>query len=239
MSEKLQLPSVTLICIDCVNANRAVSVLELCKDKADFGAVKLLTSLPIEYQHKIEIPPLNTLVAYSIFMLTKVHEFINTEHLLVVQRDGFILNPQSFNQEWLTYDYIAPIFVQYNHVGSGGFSLRTNRMMQEVSASMPHWDWSQEKADEIQRVASYYEDGVISFTKRKRPFKIAPLEEAANFAQGGNRDPKYYRPHPFGYHGLWSSINVETGLVQPVCEHTEGNCECVMGFKNYLKGMEV
>ena len=238
MSEKLQLPSVTLICIDCVNANRAVSVLELCKGKADFGAVKLLTSLPIDYQHKIEIPPLNTLVAYSIFMLTKVHEFINTEHLLIVQRDGFILNPESFNPLWLTYDYIGPLFVQYNHVGSGGFSLRTKALMQNTARNTPEWDWSQRQADEIQKEQQYYEDGVICLSGRYSSFKIAPLEEAAKFAVGGNRDPKYHVDKPFGFHGVWNRIDHSTGKVSAVCEHEQGNCECTSGHVEFLSNME-
>lgn len=231
---KLQLPSVTLLICDCLNANRAINVLEHCKKMADFGAVKLLTSIPVQYEHRIKIMPLNTLIVYSIFMLTKVNQYIETEHVLVVQRDGWILNPQSFKPEWLELDYIAPLFVQYDFVGSGGFSLRSKRLMDNVTASMPEWDGTQKQADEIQKTLSYYEDGEICLTKKFSQFKFATLEQAADFSQGGNRNPVYYRERPFGFHGTWQNINHETGVVSPVCEHTDLNCECNIDHVNFL-----
>jgi hypothetical protein len=226
MSDKLQLPSVTLICIDGLNANRAIKVLEHCKSLCDFGAVKLLTHIPCEYEHKVKIMPLNSLVAYSIFMLTKLHNYIDTPNVLIVQRDGWILNPQSFNPEWLNLDFIGPIFVQYDKVGSGGFSLRSRYLMQEIAKTVPEWDGTQKHADEIQDTLGYYEDGVICLSERKNQFKIASLEQAAMWAQGGNRNPVYYREYPFGYHGTWQNINHETGKVYPVCEHEKLDCTC-------------
>lgn len=208
---KLQLPTVTLMCIDCVDANRAARVLERCKEKANFGAVKLLTSLPTDYPH-IEIMPLNTLIAYSIFMLTRVNEYIETEHVLIVQRDGFILNPGSFDVRWLELDYIGPLFVQYDKVGSGGFSLRSKRIMQEVSKTLPPWD-KMRSMEEIQKDLGYYEDGVISLSTFGKRFKIATLEQAANFAHGGNRNPLYFRERPFGFHRTFAEIDFKTGVI--------------------------
>lgn len=238
-SQKLSLPSVTLICIDCVNANRAIKVLERCKAVADFGAVKLLTHIPVQYEHKIKIIPLNSLVAYSIFVLTRLHEYIDTEHLLIVQRDGWILNPESFDSAWLKNDFTGPIFVQYDKVGSGGFSLRSKKIMQEVSKVVPEWDGSQKHADEIQDGLGFYEDGIICLSNRlSSDYKIASLEQAADFAMGGNRNPDYYRPHPFGYHGNWSNIDHSTGFVSPVCEHEKLDCQCNADHVKFLQENE-
>lgn len=210
---RLQLPSVSLICIDCVDANRAARVVERCTQKADFGAVKLLTSLETDYPH-VKIMPLNSLIAYSIFMLTKVHEYVETEHMLIVQRDGFILNPGSFDVRWLELDYIGPLFVQYDKVGSGGFSLRSKRIMQDISQKIvTTWDGTQRHADEIQATLKYYEDGVLCLSEFGKNYKIATLEQAANFGQGGNRNPVYFREKPFGWHRTWQKINFETGVV--------------------------
>lgn len=232
---KLQLPSVTLLIADCVNANRAVRVLEHCKGLCDFGAVKLLTSIPIDYEYRVRIKPLNSLIAYSIFMLTKLHEHIETDHVLIVQRDGWILNTESFNPAWLDLDYVAPIFVQYDKVGSGGFSLRSKSLMVEVASKTPEWDGTQKNADEIQATLGYYEDGVISLSGKFSNFKFATLEQAAMFAQGGNRNKKYYREKPFGFHGTWQNINHETGMVYPVCEHEKLDCQCSIDHINYLQ----
>lgn len=234
---KLQLPSVTLICIDCINVTRAINALEICKSKCDFGAVKLLTDLPTDYEHKIEIIPLKTLTAYSIFMLTKFPSYVDTEHVLVVQRDGFILNADAWKDDWLKYDYIAPLFVQYNLVGSGGFSLRSKKLIDAVTKVMPTWDGTQQHADEIQDFFGYYEDGVISFRFHEK-FNFAPLEEAADFAAGGNPNLEYYRPFPFAFHGARQNVNHKTGFVFPTCHHTEGECLCVQSQLNYLTKME-
>ena len=234
----MKLPTVTLMIIDCVNANRAVKVIEKCKKHCEFGAIKFLTSLPSNSEYKTEIMPLNTLVAYSIFMLTKCHEYIDTPNVLIVQRDGFILNPNSFNYDWLDLDYIGPIFVQYDKVGSGGFSLRSKKMMQQVAAKVGHWDGTQTHADKIQASLGSYEDGVISLSHLSSSFKIGSLDQAADFAQGGNRNPKYYRQYPFGFHGTWHNINHETGFVPPLCEHKLGGCLCAYEHSTYLTSME-
>lgn len=211
---KLNLPSVTLLATDCIDANRMISVLELCKSKVDFGAVRLLTHVPVKYEHKVKIQPLNSLIAYSIFMLTKVYKYIDTPYFLTVQRDGWILNPQSWNDEWLDTHYCAPLFMQYNKCGSGGFSLRKTKMMEDIATiEMPEWDGSEKQAHEIQSGLSYYEDGICSLTERNGKYKIASLEQAADFSQGGNRDPKYFREKPFGFHRTWQEIDFKTGKV--------------------------
>lgn len=234
---KLQLPQITALCADCVNSSRAIKVLEHCKSICDFGDVKFLSSIPNKYEHWVKIKPLNSLVAYSIFMLKHIHEYVNTSHMIILQRDGWILNTSSWNPDWLNLDYIGPLFVQYDRVGSGGFSLRSKRLMENVSENTPEWDGTQKHADLIQPGLSYYEDGVICLSGKFSQFKFASLEEAAMWAQGGNRNPDYYRPHPFGYHGLWANINHETGFVSPVCEHEKLDCQCNADHANYLLKM--
>lgn len=210
---KLQLPTVTLLCVDCIDINRAIRVIERCKEKADFGAAKLLTSIPNEYHHAERIMPLNSLIAYSIFMLTTVHKYINTDHVLIVQRDGFILNPESWEENWLELDYIGPLFVQYDKVGSGGFSLRSKKLMQQTARLTPTWDGTDKNAHAIQGFLSYYEDGVICLGAMRYNFKIATPEQAANFAHGGNRNPIYFREKPFGFHRTFAEIDFKTGVI--------------------------
>lgn len=200
---KLSLPTVTLLCTDCVNVERAIASVERCKAVADFGAVKFLTSLPTDYPH-IKIDSLRTLVHYSVWMLKKCHEYVDTEHFLVCQHDSWIINPETWNPEWLKYDYIAPLFTQYAIMGSGGFSLRTKKLMQMVSDRTIHWDGTWEDAEAIQPKIGSYEDGVISIGMwselTSAGFKYAPIAEANRFAQGGNPEPAHKFDKPFGFH---------------------------------------
>jgi len=184
-----------------------------CKSLCDFGDVKLLTSIPVEYEHRVKIMPLNSLVAYSVFMLTRFNQYIDTSHCLIVQCDGWILNPQSFDPIWLENDYTGPLYMQYDHCGSGGFSLRSKRIMDHAAAITPQWDGTQQDADRIQAGLGYYEDGILSLSGKFKKFKIASLEQAANFGQGGNRNPKYFRERPFGWHRTWQIIDFKTGIV--------------------------
>lgn len=230
----IKLPDITLICVDCINVQRAINVLEKCKYLCEFGDVKLLTSLETDYQHTVKIMPLNTLVAYSVFMVKECHKYFNTKHVLIVQRDGWILNVSAWNNHWLSYDYIAPLFIQEDRVGAGGFSLRSKNIMQEMSRRFPEWNGTQEHAEIIQAGIGCYEDGVLSNMKG---FNIAPKDQAKFFAQGGNPNPNYYHPYPFGFHGAWQNVDFKTGYVHPVCEH-KGGCGCVEGVNQYFMSLQ-
>lgn len=210
---KLQLPSVTLFAIDCLNTDLTIKVLEKCKSMVDFGDVKFLTSIPNSYQHSVKIQPLNSLVHYSVFMLKEFYKYIDTEHCLIVQRDGWILNPESFDFDLLKLDYCGGLYMQYDRVGSGGFSLRSKKIMESVSKTIPDWDGTQKDAERLQRDLNYYEDGILSLSDFSKDFKIASLEQAANFSQAGNRNPLYFRATPFGWHRTWQRISFDTGIV--------------------------
>lgn len=227
----LELPSVTLFCADCVDSVRAIKAIERCKSVCNFGAVKFLTSLPTDYEHKIEIPKLPSLCDYSIFMLKRAPSFIETKHALIVQHDGYILNVDSWNPAWLNYDYIGPLFIQdhapQHMVGSGGFSFRSKSLMQFVQGLTPDWDGSPESTECVQEKLRSYEDGWICHIQRNRlereGFKFASIKDAATFAQGGwpqpcsphNFDRSHYVERPFGHHGQWANIDLKTGFVSP------------------------
>jgi hypothetical protein len=218
----LELPSVTLMCADCVDVARAVNILEKCRSKCNFGAVKFLTSLETDYPFKVPIQPLNCHLDYSVWMLKKAHQYITTPHLLIVQYDGYVLNPEAWDPAWLNYSYIGPLFIHKHtivptSVGSGGFSFRSNALMQYVCALLPPWTGS--ATEYHQRHCKFYEDGMIALHFRENlaaaGFTFAPPQEASKFAQGGNCDPSYYVDRPFGFHGYWPNINRDTGFVDP------------------------
>lgn len=221
---KLQLPNVTLLCADCVHIDYAIPALERCKALADFGAVKLLTSMPTDYEHRVEILPLNSLSAYSTFMLKHSHEYVDTTHFLVAQHDGWILNPEAWDPAWLGLDYIGPLFIHQHEtgpksVGTGGFSFRSKRLMAAVAKLLPPWDGTEATVKEAIAAATCYEDGYISSVARpileRLGMRFGTPEQAARFAQGGNNDPRYHVEKPFGFHGLWSNIDHATGIVAP------------------------
>lgn len=204
---KLQLPNVTLICVDCIDPYRAISVVEHCTSLCDFGSVKFLTSEIVDYPHckieKIGINPdhVQGLIEYSNFMLFHIHEYCDTSHMLIVQHDGWILYPEIWTDEFLNYDYTAPLFIQNTTVGSGGFSLRSKNLMETVSKITPKLENGL-----FGNTGYAYEDGVICFGLRhtldRMKFKFAPIDMAIKWAYGGNES--HYNPKPFGFHAFYS-----------------------------------
>jgi|SRR5271157_64621 len=210
---KLNLPDVTLICADCLHAERAIAVLEHCQSVCNFGAVAFFTSLPCVYPHRIEIPHFDGLNDYSAFMLKKLGSYVTTSHIQVVQYDGWILNTDLWNPEWLNYDYVAPPFIQSTTledaaIGSGGFSLRSKALTDAVAKLLPPWD-GQHSYDNSAGNNWGHEDGVISH--RLRPaltdmgFRYITPKEAIKYAFGGN--PYFFEERTFGFHGFWPKVS--------------------------------
>ena len=195
---KKYLPNVTLIGIDCVNVERLQKALDISCEGIEFAEVKLLTSLPTEDKRKVEIPHIGSIEDYSLFCLRDLVKYVDTEFVLLVQYDGFILNPVSWTDEFLKYDYIgAPWFVheefwfeRFNFprelfdtkvIGNGGFSLRskfyleTSKNLLEGGAFEKH----------------HPEDLVMCIWNRKlvedTGIKFAPIEIAEKFSIEGGR----------------------------------------------------
>jgi Protein of unknown function (DUF5672) len=209
---KLDLPTVTLVCADCVDTMRAVAVLEHCKDLCNFGAVKLLTSLDTDYPHE-KIPQLNSLNDYSAFCLKNLHRHIDTPHMLVIQHDGFVINPDAWQPHWLNCDYIGPLFLQETIItdqtmGSGGFSFRSKALMAACDELLPPWD-GKHSYDFVDTGNNWgHEDGVITKHLRvplmAKGFRFATVEDGALFAFGGNQH--CYCATSFGFHGFWQEV---------------------------------
>jgi hypothetical protein len=76
---------------------------------------------------------MSTSGAYSEFLLRGLVDHVRTDHCLVVQWDGFILDAGCWRPEFLDYDYIGapwPQFHDGHDVGNGGFSLRSRRLLE-------------------------------------------------------------------------------------------------------------
>src|ERR1700722_4665835 len=101
------LPDVTLIGIDCVDLKRLQLAADICCKEMTFGAVKLLSSIPSDDPRVIGIPKKQSVQEYSKFAIAELDTYIQTSHALIIQYDGFILNPQAWSDEFLEYDYVG------------------------------------------------------------------------------------------------------------------------------------
>jgi hypothetical protein len=63
------------------------------------------------------------------FFVRELPWLVNTEYYLTFQWDGFIINPMSWNPNWLKYDFIGG----GHKLQNGGFSLRKTDTMRKLS----------------------------------------------------------------------------------------------------------
>jgi hypothetical protein len=134
--DRLSLPGVTLCAIASINVEATVSALRKCLESADFGVCRLLTDAAIVGGGGICVVPIRkirTAAEYSQFLLTELIEHVQTPHCLIIQWDGFILDADAWDSEFLQYDYIGaswPQFTDGRDVGNGGFSLRSRKLLE-------------------------------------------------------------------------------------------------------------
>src|SRR5690349_6482270 len=119
----LHLPTVTLLQIDTLSEARAIRAQNECTKAIQFAEVKLLQPESVlGYED------------YNRFVVTELHNHFNTEHCLLIQWDGYVINPEAWSDEFLQYDYIGAPW-DTNIVGNGGFSLRSKRFC-ELTATI-------------------------------------------------------------------------------------------------------
>ncbi len=146
-----RLDQVTLISVTSVDLPATELAMMISMHDIDYSEVKLLTSETfVPRNPKIEVVkiPKIDFLGYSRFILNSLHEYVDTEFCLLVQADGFVLNPNRWHNKFLEYDYIgAPwpnqlklvgggndqIIEMPNQVGNGGFSLRSKKLLLETA----------------------------------------------------------------------------------------------------------
>ena len=199
----VKIPNTTLMIVDCVDAQRAHDVIEKCLKVCSFSDVKLLTSKDIDSPYKVKIDPIRSQNEYSEFMLKHIHEYCDTLHMLIVQFDGWIINPGTWTDRWCEYDYMGALFnedplTEYS-VGNGGFSFRSQRMMKFIAEHLGP------KKDNGYHYF-FNEDGVISRGMRgmlnEAGFKFCPVHVAAKFSLERCISNRHARP--FGFHSFYA-----------------------------------
>ena len=197
-AERLQLPSVTLCAVSSTNLAATLEAMQLTMQYVDFADAVLCThdaGVADEAECAIRVVPIERLTsarAYSQFMLTRLVDHVDTEHCLVVQWDGHVIDPARWRPEFLDYDYIGASWPQFDdghEVGNGGFSLRSRRLMEACRATGFK--------------AHHPEDVAICRTNRallgQQQMRFAPVDVADAFAAERAGDPT----SSFGYHGVF------------------------------------
>lgn len=182
----LSLPQVTLFGADGKDTARLRLAAHISEENIQFGAVYLIgKDSPWE---------LNSIEAYSEFMIKYLDQVIHTSHALVIQHDGYVLNWEAWKDEWLEYDYIgAPWWYKDGkNVGNGGFSLRSKKLIR-ILAIDPKIELTHPEDHHICRTYRPY-------LEKEYGIKFAPEEVAKEFSIEGWKGDRNYKGQ-FGFHG--------------------------------------
>ena len=218
----MNLSQITLVCIEGTekenNIRDAVNALKISSSVLSFKEIIILSPTPpVELPDNIKYYKINKLtwVEYNQFVVSELHKYINTEYCLLIQSDGFILNPHLWDDRFLEYDYIGHAFnfikcpfqikgvdeqvvakkgVQgLNRVGNGGFSFRSKKLL-NATAEIPH---KCEKGEDAFICNDHYDFLV------EKGIKFSPVEIADLFA----KDYAEYNNDTFGFHGNKDLLN--------------------------------
>jgi hypothetical protein len=143
MIQNFKLDNVTLLAMTSIKIDETIKTLMFSSKNINFAEVKLIThekphNLPskIKYEHVENITDVNK---YSYNMVFNLADYIQTDFVLVIQHDGFVVNSNSWREEFLNYDYIGGAwnhkhFIDRNgkqiRIGNGGASLRSKKLLE-------------------------------------------------------------------------------------------------------------
>jgi hypothetical protein len=203
---KLRLSDVTLCAADSMLVDFTARALATSIKQVEFGDAILFSDQPRDGPFRfVQITPLNSIEAYSIFCLRHMAPLIKTPYVLVIQWDGFVINSDAWANAFRKYDYIGAawhgLFPPDRMVGNGGFSLRSGRLLRAVQR-LPFTT-----APEDRTICHRYRETL----ERESGVRFAPVKIADRFAyEYKELDPS---APPFGFHGvyhLWRHMDEAT-----------------------------
>lgn len=204
--DRQPLHDVSLICVDTRHPDQAWWAIERCRASLAFAATDFFCPAGWAPPHPHAdagvvlhpIAAIHGIEGYNRFMLTGLADHVRTSHVLVMQWDGFVSEPDRWSPDFLQWDYIgAPWYHggSAGSVGNGGFSLRSRKLLQALR-EIDHPDTREP------------EDMAICVTLRpllesRHGIRFAPLEVAQRFACE-------YGPfrRAFGFHGMHNFAHV-------------------------------
>jgi len=221
----IELKNVTLICVEgdseIEKINKSIKVMEHSSLNIEFAEKILLSpSIDEDTLNKLNISGIKyheiekmDWIGYNNFILKNLNEYIKTDFCLIIQWDGFILNPNLWTDDFLKFDYIGAKWDSehlkgcnwlkpeikkngiFNLVGNGGFSLRSKKLLIET-ANAPFVCDGPEDAYICNNNYEYFIDKGIKFGTN---------EIADKFSREMNKSLEW--DSVFGFHGEKEFIN--------------------------------
>ena len=202
---KINLDNVTICAVDSINPSLAARAIEKSSEGINFVNKILFTdSSFIGNFQTITIPKISSKDEYSRFLIKDLNQFIQTEFVLIVQWDGYVVYPNCWDKAFLNYDYIGAKWPWYDesfNIGNGGFSLRSKKLLNAINNKNFIFIPNINEDELICRINREY-------LQNDANIKFSSIEIAEKFS--------YERSLPevftFGFHGLFNLWRHESDL---------------------------
>ena len=232
--------SLSVSCIDTLNYEKSLHAIkrtvETLKKKtyvdrvywySDKPIVNHIYGVPVTH---VKIDKMNGQLDYSHISLKIVPEVCTQDYDIIVQWDGYAVNPDAWTDEFFKYDYIGATWDD-GVVGNGGFSWRSRKLYDAFVFNDIKHDYNQFESELVDRPMYAGEDKNGKFIPEDvvicRLYKIAlenlgikyaPYEVADRFSVENHSyiSPWTEKPHPWigtslgfhGKHGILSLYNL-------------------------------
>lgn len=210
--------NITLVAVATTEVEATVHALEYSIREIEFEKVLLIASHnpragESTFYDYVQIPPFKSVGDWGKFVVFDLYKYINTEFILLVHADGFVVNPHKWSDQFFDYDYIGAPWplpkddISYRdyygniiRVGNS-VSLRSKKLLQMPSEIGLKW----ENFDH----GFPHEDGYLCVqhrhTLQEHGIQYAPLQIASAFSREKTM-PENQFIDPFVFH-KWEGRN--------------------------------
>jgi hypothetical protein len=224
---KLNLDNVTLLSADTVDPERTIFALNESMKNIKFKEVKLITSSECKF-NDLNVSDINVIYNEDInsfrkvnnFMVFDVYKYIDTDYVMFVEWDGYVLNYKAWEETFLEFDYIGSPwgiditqpywkdlskFVENDKlVGNSGFSIRSKKLLTFLGT---------DKYILNQRDDKFTTQDLFVCQKNRKyivdnGFKFADIDTAAHFS---SELMPYFGQ--FGWHGFCNKPSLPLDLL--------------------------
>ncbi|MBL7005154.1 MAG: hypothetical protein ISR69_14140 [Gammaproteobacteria bacterium] len=212
------IPGVTLVSVATTEVEATAKALEYSVNSLRFDKVLLISHFdPAPHSNTyeyIQIDPFKSVADWGRFIIFDLYKYIDTDFIILIHADGFIVNPSAWDPAFLQYDYIgAPwalsrakghfIDANGNNVRVGNsVSLRSAKLLKAPSLLGLNWDTEDQ-------LGYLHEDGFLCAHNKilleSKGIKFAPLDLACHFSRE-NPIPENKGITPFAFH-KWKGEN--------------------------------
>lgn len=212
----ISLPNVTLISVATQNVDATARAMEYSCRGIQFGA-KVIVSPYMPFNNInmewVQIDAFPTIDHWNEYIVYSLWKHFTTDYCMLVHADGFVVNPDKWQDKWLAYDYCgSPWDLACAYAIQGGRDQPLSRVGNSVGlrsrrlCKLPtdiNLEWKRFNNDSNEDTFLVAHNRVIL---EQHGIKIAPLEVAVEFGREAEMPENSHITDPFCFH-KWQGKN--------------------------------